>query len=142
MVDFLFLPRTDALSSLDPPTLHFLNAAIDNRAASNTSRITKKFVSSPLAQEGPKNHTYERYKLDQKNWLLEQEKLTLRLFFRKTSRKFRNISNRSAVGLAQNLLVPAGEWISEEWTNGLVANTVSYQHTEWAKTVLGLWKSN
>ena len=44
-IDFLFLPRTEALSNLDPPNLHFLNAAIDEWAASNTSKGRTSDVS-------------------------------------------------------------------------------------------------
>lgn len=36
IVVFLFLPRIEAFSNLEPPVRHFLNATIEEREASNT----------------------------------------------------------------------------------------------------------
>lgn len=57
-VDFLFLPRMEAFWNLGPPIRHFLNAAIEDWAASYTKYASPVDNQSKFAEWGYKDGSY------------------------------------------------------------------------------------
>ena len=116
---FFYQEQTPSPASIHPPSISWMLPLMTEQLHTLQELPTDLYPISTcmlgLPRKEPNTNT--------KDHNLE-EKLTLRLFFCKTSQKFRDCCNRSAVGLAQDLLVPAGECVTEKGTNSLVSNPV------------------